>query len=167
MCIEKLILNPLQKSSFKFFLDECGGQVLRTWKDAALYKVDGANGLCCLQSHRNDLNSLWQTHRIPTTIPAVPWHPIRNNKVSTVFLVFMNSIDLNFNKYVFNLLYGTFSRKLYCNLLSPNCNLSNLLASAEVQMPNVQLATASVFSQKPDVSATPCHHLITLFSLNF
>ena len=83
------------------------------------------------------------------------------------FLVFMNSIDLNFNKYVFNLLYGTFSQKLYCNLLSSNCNLSNLLASAEVQMPNVQLATASVFSQKPDVSATPCHHLITLFSLNF
>ena len=37
--------------------------------------VLGANGLCaCLQSHRNDLNSLWQTYSIPITIPATLWH---------------------------------------------------------------------------------------------
>ena len=41
--------------------------------------VDCANGLCCLQSQCNDLNSLWPTYSIPTIIPAVLWHPIQNS----------------------------------------------------------------------------------------
>ena len=54
--------------------------VLMTRKEAeCVIIVDCANGLCCLQSQCNDLNSLWPTYSIPTIIPAVLWHPIQNS----------------------------------------------------------------------------------------
>ena len=95
----------------------CSGQVVRTWKDAALYKVDGANGLCCLQSHRNDLNSLWQTHSIPTTIPAVLWHPNRNSLVSNGSFI---KFDI-FLVEIWGLIFCLDSGKSTWSLETPGC----------------------------------------------
>ena len=138
--------------------------------------VLGANGLCsCLQSHRNDLNSLWQTYSIPITIPATLWHlllvsyTLMNTQKAircpnnlncsffefwyNIFLIMAQCLPLQ-QKVLLQwslLLKSGFQQSLMFTVndkqcLLSNCNLSNLPAvSANVQMPKVQPATAALY----------------------